>query len=348
MTKRKKADWPLEKRLFFCLGTAAGLMLLEGVLFLFCIMHAPGWEKGFQRTIQILTLILAVCFGIFFVFFYHYLVVPYRKVKRILKNFNKGILFDEIFSLPYKPSDELDIALAKFEVLLDKKEMAKISVEQSKYLALQNQISPDFLYNTLDAIRGDALMAGLGNISDTLEALSAYFAYSISNLEQYATVMEEIHNVSDYITVQKYRFGDSLKFSVEYPDEGPEYFETLRIPRFVLQPIVENAIYHGLEVRDKRGSIRIRLQRTKSRLLIDVIDDGVGMSWETVEMLNQKLVLAEGGRNAVQKKKGIALVNVNSRIKLLFGHEYGLYIYSTEGVGTDVKMTLPLTTADSL
>src|SRR5699024_11177585 len=220
--------------------------------------------------IQILTLILAVCFGIFFVFFYHYLVVPYRKVKRILKNFNKGILFDEIFSLPYKPSDELDIALAKFEVLLDKKEMAKISVEQSKYLALQNQISPHFLYNTLDAIRGDALMAGLGNISDTLEALSAYFAYSISNLEQYATVMEEIHNVSDYITVQKYRFGDSLKFSVEYPDEGPEYFETLRIPRFVLQPIVENAIYHGLEVRDKRGSIRIRLQRTKSRLLIDV------------------------------------------------------------------------------
>lgn len=348
MEKLKKKDWSLEKRLFFCLGMGAGLVILEGILLLFCVMHAPDWEKGFQTTIQILTFILAVCFGAFLAFSYYFLVIPYRKTKIVLKNFNKGILFDEIFSLPYKLTDELDIALAKFEVLLDKKEMAKISVEQSKYLALQNQISPHFLYNTLDAIRGDALMAGLGNISDTLEALSAYFAYSISNLEQYATVMEEIRNVSDYITVQKYRFGESLKFSVEYPDEGPEYFETLCMPRFVLQPIVENAIYHGLEVRDKRGNICIRLQRTKSRLLIDVIDDGVGMSWKTVEMLNQKLVHAEGGRNAVQKKKGIALVNVNSRIKLLFGHEYGLYVYSTEGVGTDVKMTLPLTLADQL
>ena len=86
MTKRKKADWPLEKRLFFCLGTAAGLMLLEGVLFLFCIMHAPGWEKGFQRTIQILTLILAVCFGIFFVFF---LPLPRRPVSKSEKNSEK-------------------------------------------------------------------------------------------------------------------------------------------------------------------------------------------------------------------------------------------------------------------
>jgi two-component system sensor histidine kinase YesM len=346
VNRLKKTDWSVERRLIFCLCLAAVFIVLEGTLLLVCVTHMTSWSTKTMNSIRFLTFILGILLISFLIFSYRFLVIPYWKVKRVLENFNKGILFDEIFSLPYKMSQDLDIALAKFEVLLDKKEMARISVEQSKYLALQNQISPHFLYNTLDAIRGDALMAGLENISDTLEALSAYFAYSISNLEQYATVMEEIRNVSDYITVQKYRFGESLKFKVEYMEDDPEYFETICIPRFVLQPIVENAIYHGLEVRDKRGSIRIRLQRTKTRLIIDVIDDGVGMSWNAVEVLNQKLVHAEGGRNAVQKKKGIALINVNSRIKLLFGHEYGLYVYSTEGVGTDVKMTLPITPVD--
>ncbi|MGI6008348.1 MAG: sensor histidine kinase [Ruminococcus sp.] len=348
MKRLKTTDWTIEKRLMVCLGIAAVFMFLEGSMVLFCLTHIPSQRGVSVSWMRILTAVIGFLFAAYLVFAYRFLVVPYRKVKKILKNFNKGIMFDEIFTLPCGISEDLDIALTKFEVLLDKKEMAKMSVEQSKYLALQNQISPHFLYNTLDAIRGDALMAGLENISDTLEALSAYFAYSISNLEQYATVMEEIGNVSDYITVQKYRFGDSLKFKVEYMDDEPEYFGSICMPRFVLQPIVENAIYHGLEVRDKRGSIRIRLQRTKTRLIIDVIDDGVGMSWNNVEVLNQKLVHAEGGRNAVQKKKGIALVNVNSRIKLLFGHEFGLYVYSTEGVGTDVKMTLPVIPLEQL
>lgn len=344
----KKTEWPVEKRLIFCACLTAAFMILEGVLLLISVMCAHSWSSEILNVIRILTALLGLLLTALLIFSYRFLVIPYLKTRKVLENFNRGILFDEIFSLPCSLSQEMDIALAKFEILLDKKEMAKISVEQSKYLALQNQISPHFLYNTLDAIRGDALMAGLENISDTLEALSAYFAYSISNLEQYATVMEEIRNVSDYITVQKYRFGESLKFDVEYVEDDPEYFETICMPRFVLQPIVENAIYHGLEVRDKRGSIRIRLQRTRTRLIIDVIDDGVGMSWNAVEVLNQKLVHAEGGRNAVQKKKGIALINVNSRIKLLFGREYGLYVYSTEDVGTDVKMTLPVTPMERL
>lgn len=334
----------IEKRLHLCILYwilfFAGTVLTLGLLLLTSdrrIVQHPNWGP------LVLLFIALFIAGVLLVYYFY--IVPSRKVGDLIKNFNRGLIFDELFSMPYEINASMTVTFARLEALLNKKEILDKSLEQSKYMALQNQINPHFLYNTLDAIRGDALVAGLENISDTIEALSTYFAYSISNLEQYATVHEELHNVQDYITVQKYRFGDALGFQIEY-GEDPELFKSLHMPRFVLQPIIENAIYHGLEVRTKRGNIKIRLECTKTRLIIDVIDDGVGMPYHVLDALNQKLTSASGGiSNAAQKKKGIALVNVNSRIKLLFGDEYGIYVYSTEGVGTDVKLSLPIVEA---
>lgn len=331
--------YSLEQRLKICI--IIGMILLVCTFLSFLVV---SYRPAFHKIIVIhgITICLVTAYILEIFLFYYFFMIPYKKMKAIFRNFNRGLIFDEIFKMPLKLCEEIDVSLAKFSILLNKKEILEKSLEQSKYLALQNQINPHFLYNTLDAIRGDALVAGLENISDTIEALSTYFAYSISNLEQYATVMEELLNVQDYITVQKYRFGDALKFQIQYEEE-PEFFKSVYMPRFVLQPIVENAIYHGLEVRNKRGSIKIRLERTKTRLNIDIIDDGVGMSYETLENLNRKLVQADAGlSNAGKKKKGIALVNVNSRIKLLFGEEYGMYVYSTEGLGTDVRLSIPI------
>lgn len=334
----------LIKRLKICVVLLAALLFLMSVYILFILneLSKNSTPEFLGSVIAGIFLLVLLCGLVFFV--YHFLIRPYLKNRRILDSFNKGIVFEEVFSLPYPLTPELEITLAKLEALFDKRESLRLSVEQSKYLALQNQINPHFLYNTLDAIRGDVLMAGLENISDTIEALSTYFAYSISNLEQYATLSEELRNVQAYITVQKYRFGETLQFSIIY-EEGRERLQNLYIPRMVLQPIVENAVYHGLEIRNKRGSIQLRIQLTRKTMIIDIVDDGVGMSQKAVEVLNLKLTHAEAGLgNAEQKKKGIALVNVNSRIKLLFGNEFGMYVYSNEGVGTDVKLTLPLIT----
>ncbi|MCH1983282.1 histidine kinase [Ruminococcus sp. OA3] len=332
----------LKKRIKICAALLAALALLMTIYILFLLNELKENNKAAFDSGRTTGMILLLLLCGYLVFTYNYLVIPYLKTRRVLDNFNKGIVFEDVFSLPYPFTPELEIALAKLEALLDKKESLRLSVEQSKYLALQNQINPHFLYNTLDAIRGDVLMAGLHNISDTIEALSTYFAYSISNLEQYATLSEELRNVQAYITVQKYRFGEALQFSVIY-EEDREQLQDLYIPRMVLQPIVENAIYHGLEIRNKRGNIQLRIQMTRKTVIIDIIDDGVGMSQKAVEVLNLKLTHAEAGLgNAEQKRKGIALVNVNSRIKLLFGHEFGMYVYSNEGVGTDVKLTLPI------
>lgn len=334
----------LIKRIKICAALLIVLSFMTAVYILFLLNKLKNNSKSdFYGCIVFGIVLLALLCGFLF-FVYHYLIVPYQNNRRVLDNFNKGIVLEDVFSLPYPFMPELEITLAKLEALLDKKESLRLSVEQSKYLALQNQINPHFLYNTLDAIRGDVLMAGLENISDTIEALSTYFAYSISNLEQFATLSEELRNVQAYITVQKYRFGEALQFSIIH-EEDRDRLQELYIPRIVLQPIVENAIYHGLEIRNKRGSIQLRIQITRKTMIIDIIDDGVGMSQKAVEVLNQKLTHAEAGLgNAEQKKKGIAMVNVNSRIKLLFGHEFGMYVYSNEGVGTDVKLTFPLVT----
>ena len=121
-----------------------------------------------------------------------------------------------------------------------------------------------------------------------------------------------------------------------------------RIPKLTLQPILENSIIHGTELKIGTGNLAIRLAKTESRLLICISDDGVGMDEKTLNVLNGKL-----GRNGSQiadaeqeKKGGIALANVNHRIQLIFGEEYGIHVFSMEGVGTDVEITIPAITSD--
>jgi two-component system sensor histidine kinase YesM len=281
------------------------------------------------------------------VFFFQAVFIPYKKIKRIFNNFNKGFVFDDLFNCPEQLTPELQWVLGKLQQMLDQKDALKLAISQSQYMALQNQINPHFLYNTLDAIRGDALMAGLDDIAKTTEALSTFFAYNISNLDKYATLEDELENVSDYFTIQQYRFGSKLKLVIINHDESSLLDCTL--PKMTLQPIVENAIYHGLECKSKMGTVAIHCQRFQTQLVINIIDDGVGMPENEVDKLNGRLNRADYGyeNNRSNRRGGIALVNVNSRIKLLFGDAYGLSVMSVPDLGTDVRIILPLVVGDS-
>lgn len=242
--------------------------------------------------------------------------------------------------------EEMDL-IKRVNELIDKKELLQEANKQAEYLALQNQINPHFLYNTLEAMRGDAQMNGLLSLANTAKALSTFFRYTITDMQFLVTVDAELDNINNYFQVQQYRFGDKLKMEVNFLDDENE-IRRLRIPKLILQPIVENSVFHGLESQVERGTITITFDQTESHLFISIKDTGKGMPEKVVRKLNESLNETPFKRMDKEKEEGskdghtgIALNNVSRRIKLFFGKEYGIYLFSTEGVGTNVKITLP-------
>lgn len=241
---------------------------------------------------------------------------------------------------------ELADALEKREISQREAYTAAVSSSQSKINALQNQINPHFLYNTLEGIRGEAITAGLDNVAQMTEALATFFRYTISNLENLVTLEDELGNIENYFIIQQYRFGERLRLQVVCDEDDRAELMQCRIPKLTLQPIVENSIVHGVERKIGRGNLRIKIEGTAKRLIITVSDDGLGMEEDVLAALNRQISSTRFDYVCSDAKRegGIALVNVNNRIKLLFGEQYGLCIYSTPGVGTDVEVTLPRAT----
>ena len=209
--------------------------------------------------------------------------------------------------------------------------------------ALQNQINPHFLYNTLEVIRGRALVQNAQDIADMTEALATIFRYNINRPGDVATLQEEIDNVRTYMLIQNCRFGDRFRFETEIEDVEDGIL-THVLPVLTLQPLVENAIYHGVNERINGGRIRLKAYLTQRDLLIIISDNGKGMDDVTLQEIHRKLVGASEGL-PVEKKTGrgtgIALTNVNQRIKFYFGKEYGLDVKSTLGIGTTITITIP-------
>jgi two-component system sensor histidine kinase YesM len=213
-----------------------------------------------------------------------------------------------------------------------------LSKRQMQYQALQNQINPHFLYNTLEGIRSEALLSGLESVAQMCESLAEFFRYTISNMEDLVTLEEELRNVETYFYIQRYRFGERLHLCVEYDENDKPQLKKSLIPKLTLQPIVENALIHGIEAKAGDGTVTIKMVLTEKRVLITVSDDGAGMDAERLLQVNRQIqARAVGGKG----RGGIAIGNVNNRIKIMFGEAYGLSFYSTAGVGTDVEITIP-------
>ncbi|MPM46610.1 Sensor histidine kinase YpdA [bioreactor metagenome] len=216
------------------------------------------------------------------------------------------------------------------------------SKRQAQFLALQNQINPHFLYNTLEGIRSEALLAGLDSVATMTEALSTFFRYTISNVENLVSLQQELENTKNYFFIQQFRFGNRIKLHISFDGEQEHEVLQYRIPKLTLQPIVENCIVHGLECKVGEANLYIRIETSQSRLFITVRDDGVGMPDDVLQQMQSKL--STRSFDYVKRDEhqgGIALVNVNNRIKLLFGEQYGLTVTSRIGVGTDVAISLP-------
>lgn len=219
----------------------------------------------------------------------------------------------------------------------DVRHLLENSNSEAKYLALQNQINPHFLYNTLEGIRSDALISGSKELAKIVESLAVYFRYTISKIDKLVTLEEEIINIKNYLVIQNYRFGDRIKFIESNLSVDSSIYEIL-VPKLILQPFIENSIIHGLEGKVDKGEIELILIRNERVLNIVIEDNGIGITKEKLLEISNSLK----GFSRDRGREGIAIRNVSDRVKLLCGEDYGLNIRSITGVGTAVEIRLPV------
>lgn len=271
---------------------------------------------------------------------------PLMEMERAVEIIEKGTLSSNTDFIFYqdqrKRKTNTDRLIAYIRQILKSNYDSQILKSQAEIHALQSQINPHFLYNTLETIRSQAVIQGSESIEEMTEALAVLFRYSISRPGEMATLKEELENVDNYLLIQQYRFPDKFRLEKDVEDER---LLDCRIPVLTIQPLIENAIHHGLEMKMGTGVVKIRVFGTQDRLLILITDDGLGMPAKRLDEIraalkaeDERFYLEQMGS---QRHSGIALINVNRRIRFYFGREYGLHIYSTQDVGTTVELSLP-------
>lgn len=238
-----------------------------------------------------------------------------------------------------KSKDEIGILSSSFNGMLSQIEKLMQQVisdqEQKRKLelkTLQAQINPHFLYNTLDSIIWMAESKN-DNIVPMTESLSKLFRISLSKGNDIIPLSSEIEHVRNYLFIQSMRYTDKFDYSVSVKPEVLRY-KTIKL---ILQPIVENSIYHGIKNKRGKGNISIHCCINDTKLLITITDDGIGMDSETCTKILSPSYKTDG-----RLSSGIGVHNVNERIKLYFGNQYGLRYESTISVGTTVYIDLPL------
>jgi len=216
----------------------------------------------------------------------------------------------------------------------------QLTRKEAELKALQSQINPHFLFNTLEAINWMAQLNNVPEISKTVSDLSDLMEASIGRDERLISIKEEFTYADKYISLQKVRFGDRIELVKNMEPE----VSNIKIPRLLVQPLVENAVYHGIERTKGKGVINLNAVRQGENILIEVIDNGVGMGREELDELNERLSMDNDTyfRTLSSKRsRSIGIENVNRRIKLFYGESYGLQIDSEPGKYTKVAAIIP-------
>lgn len=227
----------------------------------------------------------------------------------------------------------LNSMIDKVNSLLQTVTEEQISLRNAELALLQAQINPHFLYNTLDAIVWLAEAGQNKQVVTMVESLSEFFRTSLSQGKDVVLLSEDITHATSYLKIQKMRYQDILSYDIDVSKE------VLRasIPKITIQPIVENALYHGIKNKRGGGTIRIRAFEEKETCVIEISDDGIGMDAKRLEAVQRGMMSSKPGESDIY-----GLFNVNERIRLKFGERYGLSIQSEYEKGTTVRITLPL------
>jgi len=228
-----------------------------------------------------------------------------------------------------------NIMIGKIKELLDSKIREQENLKKAELRALQAQINPHFLYNTLDTIIWMAEAKKTDQVVEIVSALSNFFRISLSKGMDWITIGEEVERIRSYLTIQKMRYQDILDFKIEVNEDVAEN----TILKLILQPLVENALYHGIKNKRQGGTINVRARRNgEDEILLEVEDDGIGFTPEKLAQLRAELNDDSGD---IKLESGFGIGNVNKRIRLYYGKPYGLSVQSEYTTGTRVTLVIP-------
>lgn len=267
------------------------------------------------------------------------LIQPLKDLKRMMAyaerdqfNVRVNILRNDEFGLLGRSFNNM---MEKINHLISEVYHKELSRKEAEYKALKAQINPHFLYNTLETIRGLAEFGENETIERVVVALSKLLKGSISNTKDLDTVREELDYIKAYLAIQNTRFQNKVEVLV---DVDPAILDRT-LPRFILQPLIENAFLHGMEKKIGKGNLIIKGYALKDSMKFEIIDDGVGMDQERLtQLFSSKHRAADEDRRGT----GTGLLNVHERLKMLYGEPYGLRVQSSENVGTLIEVHIPL------
>ena len=264
-----------------------------------------------------------------------------QPVKELADAMDETQLRDLSYRVTVSGADEIARLGNSFNALMEKLERslageyeAALQQQKAEIRALQAQMNPHFLYNVLQSMASMATVRHMSDLASMATALGSTMRYTISGSEPLVSLREELSYVENYLTIQKLRFGERLHAEIDVP----EYVMSCAVPRVSIQPLVENAILHGLEQREKPGTIRIGAWTAGERLTVEVTDDGQGMTEEELAQLRSALYAP----SPAEERRGIGLRNLYMRLRLLYDETAQLTLDSEEGIGTVVQIVIPM------
>lgn len=231
-----------------------------------------------------------------------------------------------------KLSDSLNSMIDQINTLIERNRLKQIRLREAELEVLQSQINPHFLYNTLDTIVWLAESEKQREVVQMVENLSNFFRAALNHGNDLILVEDELLHVESYLKIQQIRYQDILQYEIHLSEKACQYC----IPKITLQPLVENALYHGIKKKRGQGMIQIGSREEEDYMVLFVKDNGIGISEERLSQI-RKMLLPEAER----RNDSYGIYNVNERLRLRFGTEYHLEIKSTYGEGTLVEIYLP-------
>lgn len=276
----------------------------------------------------------------------HHISRPILQLRSSMRVVERG---DFDISLDVRTNNEIGDLARDFAIMVARiKELVQRNAEEqeakrkSELMALQNQITPHFLYNTLDSIVWMAEGKKHSEVVKMVSSLARLLRLSISRGEELVSIKDEIEHVESYLTIQRFRYRDTLEFEIDVDRAVLD----LKVPKVILQPLVENAIYHGVKNKDDGGRVTVEGQVKEAVVVLRVHDDGVGMSEDQIRTILRPStddVSGKGNQRRMSESRSrVGVRNVHERIQLYFGSQYGLSFRCNEVGGTTVTVSLPI------
>ncbi|NHN33697.1 cache domain-containing sensor histidine kinase [Paenibacillus agricola] len=298
-------------------------------------------QKRIQDIVVIVGMITMLLIAVVSYILSHQIMLPLnnmmRKMSRVeLGDFNQRMEYtgkNEIGRL----SRMYNLMLDSISRLIHEVYESKLAEKNAQLSALHAQINPHFLFNTLNTMKSISRLRGIEEVAEISESLAGLFQYSMRNLHQPVTLHDEIEHIGNYFKIQQHRFGNRLELHFDIPAE----LLHASILKLTIQPLVENAVNHGLRRMKAGGSIAVRAFRHGGELTITVTDNGEGINKLKWTHLHDTLEHSNALNHIQDVKHGIGLLNIHQRIQLFYGKQYGLRLYSKPVEGTTVTLVIP-------